>query len=72
MKIGNSKATQEKKLFGQPKWEVENLADTIMKSREAERPTPELFKAAVKLLERRQSAIAGVLKSVIGKRKSNG
>jgi len=60
----------EKKLFGQPKYDVESLADDIMRAKEAESTKPELFEAAMKLLERRQKALSAVLKSVISKRGS--
>jgi len=59
---------KEETLFGHPKYEVESLADTIMRAKEAENTKPELYQAAMKLLGRRQKALGAVLKSVASKR----
>lgn len=61
-------AVKEEKLFGYPKWEVEDLAGTITKAREAEGLKPNLYNAALKLLDRRQKAIVAILKSAKSKR----
>ena len=55
---------REPKLFGQPKYEVESLADTIMRAKEAENTKPDLYEAALKLLTKRQKALGAILKSV--------
>ena len=59
---------KEETLYGHPRYEVENLADTIMRAKEAEKTKPDLHSAALKLLQRRQSALGAVLKSLRKKR----
>lgn len=54
---------KEERLFGHPKWDVENAADTLSKARELEKSKPDLYVAAIKLLERRQKAIADVIRA---------
>ena len=58
----------EQKLFGYPKWEVESLADNITRTQEAEISKSGLYKAALKLLERRKRAITAVVQAVRGKK----
>jgi len=53
---------KEEKLFGFPKYEVENLADTIMRAKEAESTKPELYDAALKVLGNRAKALGSVLR----------
>lgn len=55
-------AQKEEKLFGFPKYEVENLADTIMRAKEAESTKPGLYDAALKVLGNRAKALGSVLK----------
>lgn len=59
----------EEKLFGFPKYEVESLADTLERARTAENMKPDLYAAAIKLLERRQQALNAILSGIKGKRK---
>lgn len=54
---------KEPTLFGYPKWDVENAADTLSKARELEKAKPGLYKAAIKQLERKQNAIGDVLRA---------
>ena len=58
---------RQEKLFGQPKYDVESLADNIMRSREAESLKPELYKAALKLLDRRKTALSAILRAATNK-----
>jgi len=60
--------SNEEKLFGQPKYDVESLADTLMRAQEAESTKPELYKAALKLLEKRQKAVSTILGAIASKR----
>ena len=59
----------EPMLYGYPKYEVEGLADTIMRAREAESTQPGLYKAAMKLLAKRHSTLSAVVRAVAGKGK---
>jgi len=63
--MGEEMATsREPMLFGFPKYEVESLADTIMRAKEAESTKPGLYGAAMKLLGRRKNALTAVLRAV--------
>lgn len=63
------KSMKEPKIFGQPKYEVENMADSITRVKEAERSQSAIYKAAVKLLKRRQKALTSLLRSITNNRK---
>ena len=54
---------REPKLFGQPKYDVQRLADSIQEVGEAEKVKPELYEAAMKLISKRQVALTAILKS---------
>lgn len=54
---------REEKLFGQPKWDVEEASRTLSKARELEKSKPTLYVAAVKNLKRQQAAIADVIRA---------
>lgn len=56
-------AVEEKKLFGQPKWDVEEASRTLSKARELEKSKPALYVAAIKYLERQQKAVADVIRA---------
>lgn len=58
----------EPKLFGQPKYEVERLADTLREAEEAKNTKPDLYEAALKLTKKRQIALGAVLKAAGSKR----
>jgi len=60
--------SKQEMLFGYPKWDVENLADSIMRTKEMESTKPGLYKAAVKLLERRQKALGFVIRAAANKK----
>ena len=53
---------REPKLFGQDKYEVQRLADSIQEVSEAEQSKPALHEAAMKLIGRKQKALTAVLK----------
>lgn len=53
---------KEEKLFGLPKWNVEQAADTLGKAQELELDS-DLYNAAIKLLKRRQNTIGSVLRA---------
>ena len=59
---------KQEMLFGHPKWDVENLADSIMRTKEMESTKPGLYEAAVKLLERRQKALGIVIRAAANKK----
>ena len=61
---------EERKLYGMPKWEVENAADTLRKASEMEASEPKLYAAALKLTARRESALGAILRAAASKRKS--
>ena len=67
----NCNAPKEEKLFGYPKWDVENLADSIQRTEEKRTADPGLYGASVKLLQRRQHVLGAVLKSASSKRGRN-
>jgi len=54
---------KEPTLFGYPKWDVENAADTLSKARELEKSKSGLYQAAIKQLKRKQNAIGDVLRA---------
>ena len=56
-------AYKEPMLFGHPKYEVEEAARTLKKSRELEKAKPDLYAAAIKQLKREQNAIGDVLRA---------
>jgi hypothetical protein len=62
---------KEEKLFGFPKWDVESLADSITRVNEKKEMEPDLYDAALKLLKKRQTSLASILGSAIGKRGKN-
>jgi hypothetical protein len=51
------------KLFGFPKYDVEDAARTLERARELERAKPGLYGAAIKHLGRKQLAIADVIRA---------
>ena len=57
------KTMREPTLFGQPKYEVEEAARTLRKSRELETTKPAIYAAAIKQLKREQNAIGDVLRA---------
>ena len=56
-------AYKEPKLFGYPKYDVENAARTLEEARELEKAKPGLYVAAIKQLKRKQNAIGDVLRA---------
>lgn len=60
---GKTMAYKEPMLFGHPKYEVENAADTLSKARELEKSKPAIYAAAIKHLKRKQNAIGDVLRA---------
>jgi len=56
-------AYKEPMLFGHPKYKVESAARTLEEARELEKAEPDLYKAALKQLKRRQNAIGDVLRA---------
>jgi len=65
----SSSEPKQEMLFGYPKYDVESLADTIMRSREAELNKNGMYQAALKVLERRQKALGMVLQVSVNKRR---
>lgn len=61
--ITEAKMPKEEKLFGFPKWDVEEAARTLRKARELEKAKPGLYGAAIKQLEREQNAVADVIRA---------
>ena len=51
------------KLFGFPKYDVEDAARALRKAREMERLKPGLYRAAIKQLERDQNSISDVIRA---------
>lgn len=66
MSMGMAK---EEKLFGLPKWDVEEAARNLEKASELKKSTPKLYDAAIKYLGRRHTAIEAVIRAA---RKSTG
>jgi len=56
-------AYKEPKLFGYPKYDVEEAARTLEKARELEKTKSGLYGAAVKYLQRKQLAIVDVIRA---------
>lgn len=54
---------ETKKLFGQPKWDVEEASRTLSSARELEKTKPALYVAAIKYLERQQRTVADVIRA---------
>ena len=57
------KMMKEPTLFGYPKYDVEDAARTLEKSRELEKSNSGLYNAALKYLNRKQNAIADVIRA---------
>lgn len=56
-------AYKEPKLFGYPKYDVENAGRTLSEARELEKSKPGLYDVAIKHLKRKQNAIGDVLRA---------
>lgn len=50
-------------LFGFPRWDVEDAANTLTRAQELETMKPDIFAAALKLIERRQKMGTAILQS---------
>jgi hypothetical protein len=59
---------KEELLFGQPRYEVESLADTIQRAVESEITKPDVYAAAMKLVERRKKVLIAIT-AAAGKKK---